>query len=123
MLQAQVYSEKDIVNGIEGKWELVYHGDSFSIDTSCLVSKVVVELKKKQGKEFGVFKKTKDSTKQNISWKFIPSEKDGLLRIEFKGGFWLADQDFYITKMTSEKIVMLSCDKYDCNECYLIKSK
>ena len=117
---SQSISEKDVLNGLSGKWELVYESQIDSEDTTFMISQIIINLNKKKGSETGVVRRDGSEIKNRIKWKFIESKRG--TAILFKGGIWVDEQDFVITEISEEKISMLSCWKHDnCDKAYLIR--
>lgn len=116
----QNVSTKQIRESLNGKWMLKYKEDGTSVDSSVAISKVVLKLKGRKGKEIGYFKSGR-KMKSKISWKFSRPDGGGNNVVLFKGGFWVDDQDFSIVKISSDTIFMKSCDKYECEDAYLIR--
>lgn len=116
----QNVSTKEIREAMNGEWLLRFENDSSESDTAVIISKVVLKLKGRKGKEIGYFK-NKRKVKSKISWKFSRPDEDGNSTILFKGGIWVDDQDYSILKITTDTIFMKSCDKYDCDPAYLIR--
>ena len=116
---SQTITKDDVVSGLTGKWNLVYENELTQPDTISIVDNIIIELKKRKGKEIG---QLKDGSRMSssIKWKFIESDKG--IAVIFNGGIWMDEEEFIIKKITPEKIFLLSCGKHDhCDEVYFIK--
>jgi hypothetical protein len=117
---SQLITKEDVANGLTGNWKLVYENELTEPYSASFIKKRLIKLnKRKKGKEIGI---TKYGSKINnsINWKFIESDKG--IAVLFKGGIWMDEEEFIVTKITPNKITMLSCGKNDnCDNAYFIK--
>ena len=117
------YKKSDVKEALNGTWEMHFEENSENADTLAILE---FKIKNYMVKE-SIYEKVGNKVigkkiKTKGSYKFVKSYLPDTLRIEFKGGVFMDQQDYYISKITPDTIYLLSYDKYDVYNVYLIKN-
>ena len=116
------YKKSEVKEALNGKWQLHFQEDHLNTDTI-----LVQELKIKNYQvtetiylRVGRTRIGKKAKKKG-SYKFVESFSKDTLKIEFNGGIFIDQEDYYISKITPDTIYLLSYHKHGEDTRYLIK--